>query len=60
VFLSKEYFYADGVHVTLHVDGKLLDENQVEIDFSDSRYYKFQVKDELLNGKILSLKALPL
>ena len=60
VYLNQQYFYPDGVVVSLHVDGEKVNASQVQIDFSDTRYYTFQVTDELLNGKSLSLKALPL
>ena len=59
LYLNKEHWYPHGVRVTLHVDGEALNETQVAIDFSDSRYYKFQVQDPQLNGKTINVKAIP-
>ena len=45
IYTNKEFYYPHGLDVTLKVDGKNLQSDQVIIDFSDHRYYTFKVLD---------------
>jgi hypothetical protein len=45
IYTNKEFYYPHGLDVTLKVDGKKLQSDQVIIDFSDHRYYSFKITD---------------
>jgi len=57
LYASEEFYYQDGRLVDLQVDGVALNEDQVEVDDTCSKHYRFLIKDHSLNGKTVTVTA---